>query len=61
VPLPGGYLFFRFWYLCISLGFVLLGVRAMLRGAPMWAVILRWVIGADFLALAVLQRQKRRR
>lgn len=40
---------------------VLLGVRAMLLGAPLWAVILRWVVGAGFLALALLKRQKRRR
>jgi len=51
----------RVWYLCIALGFVLLGVRAMLLGAPMWTVILRWVIGAGFFALALLQRQARRR
>ncbi len=51
----------RVWYLCISLGFILLGVRAMLLGAPMWTVILRWVIGASFFALALLQRQERRR
>jgi uncharacterized protein (DUF983 family) len=61
VPPLGGYLFFRVWYLCIFLGFVLLGVRALLLGAPMWAVILRWVIAAGFFALALLQRPKRRR
>ena len=58
---PRWSLFGRVWYLCISLGFVLLGVRAMLLGAPMWTVILRWVIGAGFFVLALLQRKERRR
>jgi membrane-associated PAP2 superfamily phosphatase len=49
------------WYLCISLGFVLLGIRAMLVGAPLWTVILRWVIAAGFFALALLERQERKR
>ena len=58
---PRWSLFFWIWYLCISLGFVLLGLRAMLLGAPMWTVILRWVIGAGFLVLAFLQRKEKRR
>jgi len=49
------------WYLCIALGFVLLGIRAMLAGAPVWTVILRWVIAAGFFALAFLERQERKR
>jgi tetrahydromethanopterin S-methyltransferase subunit C len=52
---------FAVWYLCISAGFVLLGLRAMLVGAPMWTVILRWVIAGGFLALALLQRRDSRR
>ncbi len=49
------------WYICISLGFVLLGARALLLGAPLWTVVLRWVIAAGFLMLAVFERQRRRR
>ncbi|MCC6362621.1 MAG: hypothetical protein IT165_03805 [Bryobacterales bacterium] len=49
------------WYPCISLGFVLLGIRAMLLGAPMWTVILRWVVAAGFFVMAFLEQQERKR
>ncbi|MCC6340781.1 MAG: hypothetical protein IT166_01205 [Bryobacterales bacterium] len=49
------------WYFCIASGFVLLGIRAMLAGAPAWTVILRGVIAAGFFALAFLERRQRRR
>ncbi|MCC7176076.1 MAG: hypothetical protein IT159_12845 [Bryobacterales bacterium] len=49
------------WYLCISLGFVLLSVRALLLGAPAWTVALRLVIAAGFFALALFQRRERPR
>ncbi len=39
------------WYLCIAAGFLLLGARAWLLGAPLWTVVLRLVIAAGFGAL----------
>ena len=60
VPQPSWRKVAGLWYLCISLGFVLLGIRAMLLGAPMWTVILRWVIAAGFLALALLEQRERK-
>jgi hypothetical protein len=53
--------FYAIWYLCISLGFVLLGLRAMLVGERLLGVILRWVIAAGFLALAWLEKRATRR
>jgi hypothetical protein len=47
------------WYFCIAAGFLLLGVRALLLGAVLWTVVLRWVIAAGFAALGLLElRQK---
>jgi hypothetical protein len=42
------------WYVSIGLGFALLGVRNLLAAAPLWTVLLRWVIAAGFLILGVL-------
>lgn len=41
------------WYVCIALGFVLLGIRNLLVGAPAWTVALRWAIAAGFLVLGL--------
>jgi len=43
---------FAAWYACIAAGFVLLGLRAWLLGAPRWTVALRGVIAAGFALLA---------
>ena len=49
--------FYTIWYLCISVGFVLLGLRALVVGERLLGVILRWVIAAGFLALAWLEKR----
>jgi len=49
------------WYACIAAGFALLGLRAVLLGAPWWAAALRWIIAAGFLMLAWLEWRARRR
>jgi hypothetical protein len=43
-----------YWYLCIGLGFVLLGVRNLLAGAAAWTIALRWIIALGFIILGVL-------
>jgi hypothetical protein len=53
--------FYTIWYLCISVGFVLLGLRALVVGERLLGVILRWVIAAGFLALAWLEKRTPRR
>ena len=40
-----------YWYVCIGLGFLLLGLRSLLAGAPPWTVALRWIIGLGFIIL----------
>ncbi|MFB3778982.1 MAG: hypothetical protein ACE141_15290 [Bryobacteraceae bacterium] len=47
------------WYMCIAIGFLLLGVRACLLGAPAWTVGLRWLIAAGFAILALAEWRKR--
>jgi hypothetical protein len=47
------------WYLCIGIGFLVLGVRAYLLGAAGWTVVLRWVIAAGFCLLALWGFRKR--
>jgi uncharacterized protein (DUF983 family) len=49
---------FVIWYLCISAGFALLGIRALVLRAPLWAAVLRWIIAAAFLVMALLQRRE---
>jgi hypothetical protein len=39
------------WYLCIGLGFALLGLRNLLAGAAVWSVALRWIIALGFIVL----------
>jgi hypothetical protein len=43
--------FYGWWYVCIGLGFALLGVRSFLYGSRLWLTLLRWVIAAGFLIL----------
>jgi len=40
------------WYTCIGIAFILLALRSMIRGDPLWAVIIRLVIAGGFLALS---------
>jgi len=49
---------YAIWYLCIAVGFTLLGVHRMVRlhGDGAW---LRFLIAAGFGALAVLQFRSR--
>jgi len=42
------------WYVCIGLGFIALGVRSLLLGASPWMTALRWGIAAGFLLLGGL-------
>jgi len=49
------------WYVCIGAGFALLGVRALLLGAPLWTVVFRWLIAAGFLVLGVVELRKVKR
>jgi len=39
------------WYVCIGLGFGLLGLRNLLAGGRPWGVVLRWVIAIGFVLL----------
>jgi len=43
---------FGWWYFCVGLGFILLGIRNWMVRAPRWSVALRFVIAAGFLILA---------
>jgi len=40
------------WYTCIGIAFILLAFASMSRGEPLWAVIIRFVIGFGFFALS---------
>jgi hypothetical protein len=41
------------WYICIGLGFGLLGLRNLLAGAATWTIALRWIIAVGFIVLGV--------
>ncbi len=41
------------WYVCIGLGFGILGLRNFLLGTGPWPVVLRCVIAAGFVVLGV--------
>jgi hypothetical protein len=41
------------WYICIGLGFTLLGLRYLIAGVTGWPVALRWTIAAGFLFLGL--------
>jgi hypothetical protein len=43
--------FYGWWYICIGLGFALLGLRNWIAHAPPWSVGLRFVIAAGFILL----------
>ena len=40
------------WYFCVGLAFILLGIRSLIRGDQPWSIALRFVIACGFLALA---------
>jgi hypothetical protein len=40
-----------YWYLCIGVGFILLGLRNLLADAAAWTIALRWIIGLGFIVL----------
>jgi hypothetical protein len=40
-----------YWYVCIGLGFGLLGLRNLLAGSAVWTIALRWIIGLGFIVL----------
>jgi hypothetical protein len=42
------------WYICIGLGFGLLGARNLLAHIALWNVLLHWVIAAGFFILGIL-------
>jgi hypothetical protein len=44
---------FGLWYVCIGLGFVLLGVRNVIRAERPWSIALRFAIALGFFALGV--------
>jgi hypothetical protein len=39
------------WYICIGLGFGLLGLRNLLAGGRAWGIVLRWTIAVGFVLL----------
>jgi len=51
---------FAAWYFCIGVGFVLLGLRALLLGASALGIVLRWIIAAGFVILGILELRSRR-
>jgi hypothetical protein len=44
---------YGWWFVCIALGFLLLGLRSILAGGHPWMAVLRFVIAAGFLASGV--------
>ncbi len=46
------------WYVCIAVGFLLLGLHRLLIGEPQWLVILRWIVALGFLILAYFVLKK---
>lgn len=46
---------FAWWYLAISLGFILLAIRYAIAGEKTWLIALRLVIAAGFGVLSFLE------
>ncbi|HME06658.1 MAG TPA: hypothetical protein VKG25_06390 [Bryobacteraceae bacterium] len=42
------------WYVCIGVGFIALGARALIAGVHTWPVAIRFVIALGFLILGVM-------
>jgi hypothetical protein len=45
---------FGWWYICIGVGFALLGLRSLMRGDPSWSILLRVVISVGFCVLGIV-------
>jgi len=43
-----------YWYICIGVGFILLGLRNLLADAAVRTIALRWIIGLGFIILGAL-------
>jgi hypothetical protein len=39
------------WYICIGLGFGLLGLRNLLAQSAAWTIAIRWIIALGFIVL----------
>lgn len=46
--------FYRWWFYCIGIGFLLLGTRSALVGDVVGNTVLRFVIGVGFLILGTI-------
>ena len=44
---------FKWWYICIGVGFALLAARNWIAGSGLWAVTLRFIIAAGFIILGL--------
>jgi hypothetical protein len=42
------------WYICIGVAFLLLGLRNLIAATGAWSVALRWVIAAGFIGLGIV-------
>jgi hypothetical protein len=51
---------YGWWYMCIGVGFALLGLRSAVRGDSSWSLVLRFVLGAGFCALGISTLRSRR-
>jgi len=49
------------WFVCIGVGFALLGFRATIYHVPWWGLALRWVIAAGFIVLGLNELRRARR
>ncbi|MBI1791990.1 MAG: hypothetical protein HYR60_31065 [Acidobacteria bacterium] len=49
---------YRWWYISIGLGFLLLGLRAVIVGERPWRIAVRWLIAAAFLLMGTLGFRK---
>ena len=45
---------YRWWYILIGIGFLLLGVRAWIEGDVAWRIAIRFVIAVGFIVLGLL-------
>lgn len=53
--------FYGWWYLAISVGFLLLTVRSVMLGGKLWLNVVRMMIAGGFLLLSWLQFQAGKR
>jgi hypothetical protein len=55
-----GFRWFAWWYLTISLGFLLLAVNRAIVGEAFWLIGIRLIISAGFAILAFLEFRARK-